>query len=898
MLTRVTTDRQVSHSSLNQAEADQLALSATDQIVSDLKQEVVNGSTLSTMGTTYTVYVPTGTNIVPVPDGTPSDKSIPNLIKRSQQNDIPGSPAVGSRASAVSSTLASLNGRSVTPARWNKHYFIPRDPALYSGSNANKIGTDPLPSFTPPDWVFVTNNGPAVISAPTTSVIGRYAYAIYDEGGLLDVNVAGYPADTISGGPNGLSPAQIGPKGALAFADLTQVPTTGSGTLPQSQINNIVGWRNTATAQLTTGSFGSYTFTPPTPTNWLNNFVSNNTGGFLGVSTMTVGNPARTDQALLNRQQLLALRSSLGFGQDSLKHIGTFSRELNAPSWGPTQNASGMGGNDGSGVPLPYAYATNRDNLTVANRFFPNVRVSSAKTITSYKSDGQTTFTYTINAGEPLVQRRFLLGRLKWLTRNGALAGTDNAIQACFGLKWDSATFSWKYVGPTGSTLQTTIANLNTVTTASPAREPNFFELLKAGILSGSVGLQPGAAADVYVVDNTYADLDGQVIQIGANIIDQFDADSFPTRIQFGSRKTGAAISPPTTIGATAYYGSENVPMLYRLVYSPYRPRTTQNSVAGDPTSQNNFDAWLEPVLWTPAQGPVTDEPVAVRVRFVRGSGSGIFGRVTDSTGNTIRATTAPPLVGQPTNRSLTLSKGTQASLSGGNQDPRLLRDLTASGMQVQTSTTPPAPQDLYAGDGVTYLGFWLGQQTGVPAGTFTGALTNMTWDPAIQPGHTFVMEANYATSASPNWQEFQRITLKGGTVSPNPNSTSNGNPWATPDVRLYSYTCADPRTGRFGLTLQSPTTYTALNNTTATPPHPFYSTTSFYSLNSPPAEQIQDKYLPTGARFNPQGSSSLQSGFRFYDNTSASASDTSPFYTDPDGVTACRRRALGECQQ
>ena len=26
-----------------------------------------------------------------------------------------------------------------------------------------------------------------------TYAVGRYAYAVYDEGGLLDINVAGYP---------------------------------------------------------------------------------------------------------------------------------------------------------------------------------------------------------------------------------------------------------------------------------------------------------------------------------------------------------------------------------------------------------------------------------------------------------------------------------------------------------------------------------------------------------------------------------------------------------------------------------------------------------------------------------------------------------------------------------
>src|SRR5207244_8777486 len=139
-----------------------------------------------------TICTPTSTaNMVPMRSGTPSPTPTPssNMIRRSIRTPDPIlPPGIPSRASAVNSTDASLNGRSVTTARWNKHYLIPRDPALYGGVNANKIGTDPIPSFTAPDWVLVTSAGPQILAAPNTSVVGRYSYAIYDEGGLLDIN--------------------------------------------------------------------------------------------------------------------------------------------------------------------------------------------------------------------------------------------------------------------------------------------------------------------------------------------------------------------------------------------------------------------------------------------------------------------------------------------------------------------------------------------------------------------------------------------------------------------------------------------------------------------------------------------------------------------------------------
>ncbi|MEY2505420.1 MAG: hypothetical protein QOG27_1700, partial [Verrucomicrobiota bacterium] len=250
-LSRTSMGRLIAHGDFHNFKSDQLALSAIDLIVADLKQEIVDGSTASTVGA-YTIYVPaSNANISPMRSGCPpgNPDPIPNLVRRSVRLDPIASPGLASRASAVnSSTDVSPNGRSVSGARWNKHYLIPRDPALYSGANTNKVGTDPLPQFTAPDWVFVTSNGPAVIGAPSDATIGRYAFAIYNEGGLLDVNVAGFPQAATA--------AQYGPKGLLAFADLRQV--FGTTTSAKNQIDNLVGWRNYASGQAS-GAFPSLT---------------------------------------------------------------------------------------------------------------------------------------------------------------------------------------------------------------------------------------------------------------------------------------------------------------------------------------------------------------------------------------------------------------------------------------------------------------------------------------------------------------------------------------------------------------------------------------------------------------------------------------------------------------
>src|SRR5713101_504704 len=66
-LSRVTSDRQVAHSSFNQSKADLLAQSAMDKIIGDLRQEMLNGSgSPSPTASPASLYVPTSNaNMVP-----------------------------------------------------------------------------------------------------------------------------------------------------------------------------------------------------------------------------------------------------------------------------------------------------------------------------------------------------------------------------------------------------------------------------------------------------------------------------------------------------------------------------------------------------------------------------------------------------------------------------------------------------------------------------------------------------------------------------------------------------------------------------------------------------------------------------------------------------------------
>jgi hypothetical protein len=137
---RATTDRQLAQSSHNDTSADLLTRSALDIVVGDLKQEIINNPTV-----TYA-------NIQPARYG---DASIQNLIRRS----FSGDPT--NRTSSVSSMTASANGRSISTARWNSHYLIPR-----GNPSDPSINPSPVPTFTAPDWVLITSQGPARTRLP------------------------------------------------------------------------------------------------------------------------------------------------------------------------------------------------------------------------------------------------------------------------------------------------------------------------------------------------------------------------------------------------------------------------------------------------------------------------------------------------------------------------------------------------------------------------------------------------------------------------------------------------------------------------------------------------------------------------------------------------------------
>ncbi|HWL50838.1 MAG TPA: hypothetical protein VNQ90_00280 [Chthoniobacteraceae bacterium] len=591
--TRATTQRQVANAALKQNQVDLLAQNALSIIVGDLKDEIRTGSENLTTNTTIkapagdddipdeAIYYPKlPTDAVPKRSGNPSGNTNPNLIRRSWYGD-------DHFASNSSSITASSNQRKVSLLRWNAHGLIP--PAS---------GTDLTPAantFTAPDWVLVTKLGPKVFaswnnddglndSTENNYVTGRYAYAIYDEGGLLDINLAGYPTKTSDD-----ELAEYRTKPAVAYADLTMLaesasPPSNKPSLTTTDIDALIAWRNYATTSNNSLTDGHLTF---------HEMVVNNRDGFLKIPSKEFGTDEQTDQAFTSRQSLIKFwKNKFPTKLHILQYLATFTRGLNQPS---------------------YQHQTTEPGRTTAvTKVNPNILEERN----------------TANGLLPLVRQRFPLSRLAWLTSEGPSAGlsgttgkagtilslltntdpekgygvslsflqegTADNIRDYFGLVWNAG--KWDYVHGTGGAILTLeeVAAL----TGTNKRAPNFFELLKAGINTHALGISitgtPSATEDALK--------DVQIFQIGANVIDQADVDSFPSVINTG--------------GGVEVYGVENLPYLYRVRNTLVRvtepnPDPDQADAEredipnGDPANpvlkdQGQAVVLLQPEIWNP----------------------------------------------------------------------------------------------------------------------------------------------------------------------------------------------------------------------------------------------------------------------------------------------------------
>jgi len=565
---RATLNRQIASASASNTKVQLIFQTAEAYVLDDFQREIEAGSTqVSPTNLSVQIHRPiTLTNVgigvtnTWAPSMVPQrvgDAGITNIVKISRGGRAFFTNGEGytsngtTRASAISTTNASANGRFMTKDRWNL-------PKLMADSETN--------AFVAPDWIYIDRQGNTPTdfstnmasseSTNTNYVIGRYAYVVYDVGGLIDINVVG----------NQLPDAENSRRGRLNQVSLT------NGIPGITDFASLVAWRSSVSSTNTNSAPGIGGLFDPKRT-------------FIDVPT--------DEQAFVNRQDLLAYVASTNtISTNSLPFLTTFSRDLNAPSYEPN-SARPM---------LPASPAPNLMNpalLTV--RYGTNASNSTIVPITTlHRPEGNC----TVKSGTPVMPRRFPLNKINLLEQSSP---DTNAIKYYFGLT-RNGTQSWSY---NATTSDGRIAKLSEV--AEQGREPNFFEILQAVIITGSLG-KFGANTYTDEVDKIMPDysigyLKGldcfqnfQVMHIGANIIDQWDSNDIPTCIEFGN--PGAYFS---------FYGIENLPYISQISLAGCRP--TYN--------KDLFQVWALFDVWNPHQNAKKLPSGIDGFRIVPVSGSG-----------------------------------------------------------------------------------------------------------------------------------------------------------------------------------------------------------------------------------------------------------------------------------
>ncbi|RFC44999.1 MAG: hypothetical protein DVB28_000769 [Verrucomicrobia bacterium] len=565
----------VSTAALAGQKAENAANAAWHIIVSNLQMEMLAGSVNpeDPASPIVPVAVPSGKGSLLFPSNSqaavPARNDFPahpNLVKWSRRiapfysETVPGTypwsgnlPS-GISAAAVSCLDASVNGLAVREKRWRASYLL--------------SDFAPAPS---PDWCLLNNRGESRINLLTNAVypvVARYAYMIFDEGGLADVSVVGFPSATI--------PSLVAGKGTPRLLDLkTLLAESGMSDVQAVAFNDaLIRWRDAGIAAQ--GRYAMDLFARP----------------FGTPGQLSPGNRSWTGRSGLIRMVRNTLPGPLDARERFLQYAGTFSRSLEQPALQLLQPGIGGstppairkiedGGNDGFGWDAERASHSRHLNPP-----FLQVRV-----IKPFKRWDET----LAIQGEPLVMRRFPLSRLSMVGMQST-AAPGSVTANMFGLTRASALDPWVYRGD-----QTKIKTLYEV--ANPAvglsREPDFIELLKASIQAGALAPGPETAGEEW-----QKSLDCAVIQIAANLIDQVDEDDIPTRISFDPGSGGRVFS-----------GVENLPYLYAVStcvstlanQNPLARFTSDTSAppklfiqTGSLSSVADTMVWQKVALWNP----------------------------------------------------------------------------------------------------------------------------------------------------------------------------------------------------------------------------------------------------------------------------------------------------------
>lgn len=826
-----TTYRAVENTSAGGVTAKILAEGAVGAVQAELVQEIIAGSTVTntlTGGVTSKIYYPiTATNMVPkrtVSSAiTATDTNFANLVKQSGQPFHAGA-TIFSAASSDSSATPGANGRKIGANRWNT-------PMLTGAAFAtNQV----------PNWVYITPNG--CTNTISTNVIGRVAFNVYDVGGLLNANASGFAPGT--GGTSFSN--EMHRKGSTVWADLRVLPGINAGTFAANINSWPPQWRLTGDWGSGTNGFSLFSTNPNSSasyyerTGWRTAFL-NSTG-------------TASDRMFASRQDLIRYAKAYpgtftktGDIFTALPFLTHWSRWNNAPSFKPdltrtyTKPVMGnvaAGGNDYSAPAAQQA----------ANPFFPTVRVSTPFQRKRINAAGALVNREGANAmakvGEALVKYRFPLSRLGMVKRTTTGVAAGSPIHWAFGLTRPGSKVSdpWVY-----SQLNATDRICTLAEVAALGREPNFFELLKAAIHAGSLGKASGAGA-IVSRDALDGNLDLQVWRLGANLIDQYDGDSFPTIIRLPA---GTSWDDTNYLGSgtmnVKIYGIENLPQVQGV--TQVWKWTSNKNPSSTPVGGTII---MQPVLWNPHDITTYADPgsgAPTKFRVWASATSLQYHSFAASTSNPNRTNSAVEFTANP------------AVFREPNLIARRGRDAI--------NAVPVGALASIVDDGGAPVWEWLGSGRTEPAG-----------GPCV-PGAVGVYAANSANGLSV-YLDYQDTDGTWVTYSALESITHNG------FVGLYNgYVCyfakPDPRTQRFGSFAAQPGAAAASQNSTGV--------WNYIGAGWPPTSgQMASLWdvAPRGpvwcnwGQFNGRGSSGVATtptGITM--NTDGAAFR----YTDPDGI-------------
>lgn len=449
-----------------------------------------------------------------------------------------------------------------------------------------------------PTWIYVTRSGPrspqgSGAAAATVAemknaagtndkfALGRFSYIMYDISGLLDANVAALSDGNFTTASS--SPA-FGEKGTTAFANLD--PLISSVT-EGGNASDFMSWRQNTSVDFYHSIAGDETTLGLLEKGMLESPKNSN----LFFSRQDLIKFSRDNPTILRGGRSHLIASGKDSDAGVLKYLRTWSRNSNGPT-----------------IPdaMPKSNVTDWRMVQGGLLHIPRHRLADCK-----RED------YIISVGEPFLARKFPLSRIRWFSMNCAANGEPSstadynakaAIKQHFGLTWvenigtlSPGSLEWSgvpgfvYTSPDSDSAVNTIKTLEQV--AATKREPDFFEWLKAAINTDTLGIDAG------MTDSTVALMqdqvrDFQIIQIGANIIDQADPNDLPTLI---STRTAFGSSGDRNGNPLVAIGVENLPYINEIIIALQRQGKYGTAAA------STIQAWIQPEIWMPHYIP-TDE--------------------------------------------------------------------------------------------------------------------------------------------------------------------------------------------------------------------------------------------------------------------------------------------------